>query len=76
MKGRRSVKRERERETGRGESEEEEDWDMIRERVSKGVCMQEGGKSEREIGLYAGSPIAWAVHGVERSIGCRDRLIC
>lgn len=48
MKGRRSVKRERERETGRGESEEEEDWDMIRECVSKGVCMQEGEKSERE----------------------------
>lgn len=34
-------------------------------------------KGKREIGLlYAGSPIAWAVHGVERSMGCRDRLIC
>ena len=32
---------------------------------------------EGEIGLlYAGSPIAWAAHGVERSMGCRDRLIC
>lgn len=50
---------------------------MIRESVSKGVCMQEGEKKrKREIGLHAGSPIAWAVHGVERSIGCRDRLIC
>lgn len=36
------------RETGRGESEEEEDWDMIRECVSKGVCMQEGGGKAKE----------------------------
>lgn len=25
---------------------------------------------------YAGSPIAWVAHGAERSMGCRDRLIC
>lgn len=34
-------------------------------------------KKKRDTGLlYAGSTIAWAVHGVEGSMGCRDRLIC
>ena len=43
---------------------------------SKKVCLQEEKKGKREIGLlYAGSPIAWAAHGVEGSVGCRDRLI-
>lgn len=49
---------------------------MIRVRVRKCVCKREK-KGKREIGLlYAGSPIAWAAHVVEGSMGCRDRLIC
>lgn len=48
---------------------------MIRERVRK--CVHAEGKKGKETGLlYAGSPIAWVAHGVERSMGCRDRLIC
>lgn len=51
---------------------------MIRGRVRKCVYAEEREeKKGKEIGvLYAGSPIAWVVHGVERSMGCRDRLIC
>lgn len=54
------------------EVKEPKPQNMIREKES--VLYADEGKKKGV--LYAGSTIVWVVPGVERSMGCCDRLIC